>query len=226
MALELQDIFPLSTTQGTAATARLLEPYSSKKELYMPTYNTLTQSRVVYTKRVSHPYYMFQYDYKNLMSWEYQLIEDFYRRMKGKYESFYVVDWSAPYSISASTVSSVTIDRIGGLEAATGYGGNTLLVYNAHKSGTNKQILTIDASEVFADTTIAMNETVSTTVAANSAKLYILYVGMFDSDKIQGTPVDTCIQKNVINYAGYGYKSMFGSILDVTIPIIQVGVMK
>jgi len=226
MALDLEDIFPLSTTQGTAANAKILEPSSCSKELYMPTYNTLSESRLVYTKRISHPYYMFQYDYKTLMSWEYSLIEEFYRNTKGKYKTFYAVDWSTPYRISASSATTVTVDRVTGLSADTGFGGNRVLVYDPYKSGANKQILTIDPTEVFDDNTIAMNEGVNTSIATTRATLYVLYIAMFDIDKIKGTPLGVCIQKNVITFVGYGDKSLFGTVFDVTVPIIQMGGMK
>jgi len=226
MALDVQDIFPISTTQGSASTAKILEPSSCSKELYMPTFNSLSESRLVYTKRISHPYYMFQYDYKTLMTWEYILIEECYRRVKGKYATFYAVDWSTPYRILGSSSSSITVDRVTGLSADTGFGGNTVLVYDPHKSGVNKQILTIDPTEVFGDTTITINETVTTSIATNHALLYVLYIAMFDIDKIKGTPLGVCIQQDVVLFEGYGSKNLFGTVYDVTIPIIQMGGMK
>ena len=227
MALVEQDIFPLSTTQGSSTTAKILEPYTCMKELYFPTFSSLSQSRLVYTKRVSHPYYMFQYDYKTIMNWEFRLLEEFYYRMKGKYESFYAVDWSSPYALSAATSSSITVDHVFGLQNDTGYGGNTLLMYNATYSGVNKQILTIDSAEAFGDSTIDVNETVNTTLAGvGGTKVYVLYACMFDADKIKGTVVDVCIQNNVVSYPGFGNKNLFGPIVEVSVPIIQVGVMK
>jgi len=224
MALTIQDIFPLSTSQGSSSTAKLLEPYFCTKELYMPTFNVLSETRIAYNKLMSHPYYMFQYVYKHLMNWEYFLIEEFYRRMKGKFEIFYIVDWSAPYRISAAATDSITVDRTQGLQSDTGYGGNTLIIYNPTRSGTNKQILTISAID---STTVSVNEVVTTALAtARGTYMYVLYSGMFDASKINGTVVDTCIQRNVLNIEGYGSRSMFGPIMEITLPLIQIGVMK
>ena len=168
---------------------------------------------------------MFQYAYKGIMAWEYQLIEEFFIRMKGQYESFYAVDWSAQYRVSGSASGSVTVDRIAGLEIETGFGGNKLLLYNPIYTGTpNKQLLTItDAST----TTVTVSETVNTALANSSGTLiYILYPSMFDGVDIKYTYVDFCIDKRVANYIGYGDKSLYGIILDTTVALVQVGVMK
>ena len=225
MALQLSDIFPLSTSQGATVTAKILEPHTCSRQYNAPTELITSEARLVYTKRISKPYYMFQYQYKGIMAWEYQLLEEFFIRMHGQYETFYVVDWSAQYRISASAVGSVTVDRIAGLETETGFGGNILLLYNPVYTGTpNKQILTItDAST----TTVTVNEVVNTTLAnATGSLIYVLYPSMFDGVDIKYTYVDFCIDKRVANYIGYGNKSLYGFISDTTIPFVQVGVMK
>lgn len=224
MALTIQDIFPLSTTQGSASTAKILEPYACSRQYNDLSETVVSEARLVYTKVISKPYYMFQYSYKSIMAWEYQLLEDFYRRMKGRYETFYLVDWSSQYRITASTPTSVTVDRISGLDDDTGFGGNTVLIYNPIKSGTNKQILTIAS---FSTLTLNVNEAVTTSLAsAAGTMLYVLYPCMFDTTSLQNTIVDFCIQRNVISFPGYGNRTLYGTINDVNIPFIQVGVMK
>lgn len=225
MALVLQDIFPLSPTQGSAATAKLLEPHTCMKEIYYPTFASLSEARVIYTKRIANPYYMFQYDYHGIMNWEYMLLEEFFRRMKGKYSPFYVVDWETPYTISAATSASLTVDRTFGLEAATGFGRNKLLIYNPAYSGTNKEIVTINSGETFTDTTI-LTSAVTVALATSGAKAYVLYPAMFDVDKLKGTVIDHAIQSKIVNYPGYGNKDIFGPVIDVSIVIMQIGAMK
>ena len=225
MALQLSDIFPTSTSQGTAATARLLEPHTCNRQYNAPTALTTSEARLVYTKRISKPYYMFSYQYKGIMAWEFQLLEEFFIRMKGQYEAFYVVDWSSQYRVSSYTAGSVTVDRTSGLESETGFGGNTILLYNpTYKGALNKQILTIvDAST----TEIDVNESVNASLAAVSGTLvYVLYPCMFDAITLQFTQIDFCIDHAVVNYIGVGNKSLYGQIGDVTIPLVQVGVMK
>jgi len=161
--------------------------------------------------------------------WEYQLIEEFYRRMNGRYEVFYAVDWNAGYRISGATASpgSLTLDRTNNLENDTGFGGNTLLVYNPSYSGTNKQILTIAAAETFSDTTVIVNETVTTALALSAgARTYILYPCMFDSPNLQANVTDFCIQRDSVYYKGFGTKPLYGSVSDITVSLMQVGVMK
>ncbi len=222
----MQDIFPLSTSQGTANLVRILEPHSCTTNYNDPTEVIVAEVRLIYTKKLSHPYNMMIYSYKSILSWEYQLIEEFYRRMNGRYETFYAVDWNARYRVLAATSGSVTLDRINGLDATTGFGGNTLVLYNPTYSGVNKAILTI-ATITSNTRVVTVNEAVSTPLALSAGTyIYVLYPCMFDTATLQPTMVDFCIQHDIINFKGFGNKSLYGAVIDINIPLVQVGVMK
>ena len=227
MSLQISDIFPLIPIGSLAANAiPLLEPHSCDRKLNNATLSVMTEARTIYRKRSSKMSYNFVYRYENLMHWEFSMIESFYRRMRGRYEQFYLVDWSNPYAVQATTSNTVTLDRIDFLTASTGYSGNTLLFYNAHRPGLeNKKILTIASSEDFSDYTITFDQSDITDIPAAGAYVYILHAAVFDLDDLQPTRKDVCIQKEIVAIPGYGSNSLFGPIVDVAISFTQLGVV-
>ena len=226
MALSIDYIFPIGT-DVVANQGRLLEPHMCSRILQIPAVVTPSEARLVYRKRQSKGYYRFQYQYKTLMAWELRVIENFYKRVKGRYEEFYLVDWSNIHKVTGSpTSTSLTLDHLDGLEASPGYIGKTLLVHNGKITGAlNKQILTIADAEVFGDNTIDVNETVDATLRQNTY-VYILHPVIFESETVQPTMKDFCTDKKIVNFPGYGSKNIYGQIIDINIAFLQLGVLK
>lgn len=226
MALSITDIFPLGT-DVVANQGRLLEPHMCNRILQMPTLITPSEARLIYRKRQSKAYYRFKYQYKSIMAWELRLIENFYRRVKGSYEEFYLVDWSSIHKVTASpSDTSLTLDHFDGLEAAAGYIGKTILVHKGRVTGSqNKQILTIADAEAFGDTTIDVDETIFAALRSDSY-VYILHPVIFESETIQPTMKDFCTEKKVTNFPGYGSKNIYGQIVDINLAFLQLGVLK
>jgi hypothetical protein len=147
MSLGINEIFPCEDE-----TMRILEPDKCIKILSYPSVVSETESRVFYRKRISKGSQIFQYKYTNLMNWEYLMIQTFFSRKKGRYEDFYLVDWSSPFRIlTVAGGTDYTLDRVTELTATSGFVGNIVLLYNPRfdPKGTatleNKNILTIDS---------------------------------------------------------------------------------
>jgi hypothetical protein len=226
MALQLSDIFPLCPIQGTTANAKILEPHKCSKTVVSPTQLSESAARVIFRKRISRPYVEFNYEYEGILQYEYELIASFYRRMKGKYNEFYLVDWSTPYQIEAITNSSITLYSVLDLEASTGYAGNTLLIYNGKiTDGLNKQILTIDNTEDFSDYTISVDQTqtINSNLQTTTAFVYVLYPCIFKTDKLSPSVKDFCVEKKVVTIQGHGKRTIFGQVMDVGVSFTLLG---
>lgn len=174
-------------------------------------------------------YSRFQYQYEGIMSWEYQKIETFFIRMKGRFNDFYLVDWANPYRITVAAAPDYTLNSINGLTDDVGYIGNTLLLYNPRydtQGGVpDKNILTIDSGGI-AGTTITTTKDQSgrTHLDDTNSYIYVLVPAIFDTDSLAPTTGDACIDSLVTYFPGYGNQYVFGPTYTINIPFLQLGV--
>jgi len=222
MALQVSDIFPLCPIQGTTNNARILEPHKCRKEVVYPTHMAESISRTIFRKRVGRPYVEIAYDYENITQYEYDLINSFYRRMKGAYDSFYVVDWSTPYKIkSFPTSSQALLYTVTDLDLTTGFAGNTVLFYNSGiVEAQNKEIKYISNISSY---TITLSTPIYAGLRTTSAVVYLLYPCIFKTDKLTPTINDFCVEKQAVTVKGHGTRTLFGPISNITVTFTLLG---
>jgi len=227
MALTINDIFPCPSE-----TFRILEPDKCVK---YPTYPGIvgeSEARIVYRRRFGKAHARFQYQYKGIMTWEYDLILAFFNRKKGQYEDFYIVDWSKQYNIISvanvlATTCDYTLNTVTGLTDSAGYVGNTLLLYNprfdVQKGTADKNIVTIDS---IASTTISAtkNQSGRTHLDIPASYIYVLVPVIFETDSLSPNMGDSCIEKTRPYFPGYGNQYIIGATYSIDIPFLQLGV--
>ena len=224
MALNIDTIFPC-VDKGI----RLLEPKSCTRAFAAPTMFTKSESNLVYRRRISKGTFSYAYEYENIMAWEYRLIEEFFRRRQGRYEEFWMVDWSDPYIILSTNGSTeITLNHITTLTTDIGYVGYKVLICNQNfdpQDGVaDKDILTI--TQIVNDTiTFTMEDSV-TGLLNTGSMVYLLSPVIFDIDALSPQKQDTCIERNIIYFSGFGAHSLFGPIVSITIPFLSLGIVK
>lgn len=228
MSLTINDIFPCADQNQ-----RILEPSKCNKYTNFPVIASTTSANLIYRRRTGKAHARIQYEYDDLMAWEYRLIESFFARKKGRYEDFYLVDWTRPYRILATPDPGVeyTLDSVSGLTASSGYIGNTLLLYDPHfdvqkgAGSEDKNILTIDSGGISGTTiTVTKNQSGRAQLDTNRSKIYVLVPMIFDTDSLAPSIKNTCIEKNRPYFPGYGNQYLFGYITSVNIPFLSLGV--
>jgi hypothetical protein len=166
------------------------------------------------------------------MTWEYDLIFNFFSRKKGQYEDFYIVDWSKQYNVMGvanvlADSCDYTLNTVSGLTDSAGYVGNTVLVYNPifdpQGGTTDKNIVTIDS---IAGTTISTTKDQSgrTHLDTAASYIYVLVPAIFDTDSLAPQMGDTCIEKVRPYFRGYNNQYIFGATYSINIPFLQLGV--
>jgi hypothetical protein len=56
--------------------------------------------------------------------------------------------------------------------------------------------------------------------------VYLLIPVIFDLDALSPQKQDTCIERNIIYFSGFGAHSLFGPIVSITIPFLSLGIVK
>ena len=226
MPLDIDTIFPCPDQ-----TYHILEPTQCTKIPLFPTVFAETESKVVFRKRVSKGSYRFQYVYEDLMLWEYLLIDTFFKARKGRFDEFYLVDWSLPFHIISVSDGNTTIgvNHLSGVTASIGYGGNQMLIYNPrfdprNESVVDKFIGTIESIDE-ENSEITFTEAITSALATSASMAWILYPALFDTDTLAPTRKESCIEKRHNYFHGYGNKYITGPIMSINVPFMQIGVM-
>ena len=227
------DIFPREGNEEDTTTIRkILEPYSCTRYITYPVISSSSVSRLSFRRRTSRGYVRFKYEYKNIMAWEYRLIEKFYRERKGKYDDFYVVDWSHRYHITGTPAAGVyPLDNSDFLTATAGYLGNYVIIYNTSLWGSETrlhrlmQVTNVSGTNVTLAALSTFDEDGQdyTHLDVTSSYIYCVYPCIFEQDGLQPNHIDTCVDTNSELVAGFGTQYLFGNIYDINLSFISLG---
>jgi len=232
MSVGDKDIFPFEEPETTIR--KILEPHKCMRYTSYPTRIGGTEARTPYRRRLTKGYVRLQYQYSGIMTWEYRLIERFFRERKGSYDDFYSIDWSERYSVTDNpAATTITLDRTDFLSANSGYLGNTILLYNPSiYDGSTPlndlhQLLTI--SEINGNIiTVAPvgGEDADTDLRVTSSFVYVAYPSVFETEVLQPSQIDSCIIDDSATVPGFGTQNPFGNIVDVSLSFMSIGNFK
>jgi len=199
----------------------LLEPHQCTSFVSHPTLIADSDEGVVFRRKRGNAVFRIQYKYDNIMSWEYDLIEQFFNRMKGPFEEFYVVNWSKQYRpVQFNSSTSFTLLSCLGLTSSLGYIGNTLLIYNsdfdAYKGQTDKQLLNISSIDTNTNLVTVSTE-INSGLRNTRSMVYVLVPSVFEIDSLTPDYNATCIAREMNYFKGFGTKPLFGPVVSVNI---------
>ena len=222
---DIDNIFPCPDS-----TYKILEPHKCYHVIDIPSVITGSGNNLIVRKLISKDSVTIYYEYENIMRWEYELIFDFFRRKKGQYEDFYVVMWDFPYNVvgfGTNPDRELQLDTLHMLTASTGYIGNTLLAYNTRfdpkQSEVDKKELTIESIDsfnnvvTFAQDGTPLADPLPENLVTTDTVLYIVTPVIFATNSLRPRTVNTCIDKTLRYFRGYGNKYQSGPIISVAV---------
>lgn len=91
--------------------------------------NVLGQN-IMATRKMLDVYHKVTYVYHKLSTRQYRIISNFFRRVSGGVDSFYLVDWGDPRVVKSITGDQVVLNNVDGLTVNAGAGGNRIVLWS------------------------------------------------------------------------------------------------
>jgi len=93
--------------------------------------NVLGQN-IMATRKMLDVYHRITYVYDKISTRQYRIINNFFRKMSGGVDSFYLVDWGDPRLVKSITGDQVVLNNVDGLTVNVGAGGNRIILWENH----------------------------------------------------------------------------------------------